>query len=280
MNGGWIGRMLGRPATSALLIAAMAAGAMPGAAAAQSVQTQPVIAANRLAVPPMGRLQARKRLMDSSLPKAPAAAPSAAGASGRNPGPGAFRWFWAEVSAARSAANPQRWTQVITAVERARATGKPVFGSPASARRIVDAYGALLEREARRLDLSLPLLIAVVEVESGGNSAARSPKGAGGLMQLMPETAARFGVADAYAPAQNIRGGAAYLNWLLDRFSNDAVLALAGYNAGEGAVDKHAGVPPFTETRDYIAKVAGAYAAARALCATPPANVRDTCRLK
>src|SRR5690606_34054295 len=102
------------------------------------------------------------------------------------------------------------------------AKGRPVFGSHATARRIAEAYGPHLTREAKRLNISLPLLIAVIAVESGGNPGARSPKGAGGLMQLMPGTAARFGVSDAYAPSQNIRGGATYLDWLLRHFGGDA----------------------------------------------------------
>ena len=230
--------------------------------------------ASKLLVPPKGRLAARKRLMDPSLPS-----PAATG-GGRRYGPEAFKWFWNDISTARSAADAKRWAEVLTIIESARAKGKPVFGSRATARRILQTYGPYLEREAKRLNVSLPLLIAVIEVESGGNPGARSPKGAGGLMQLMPGTAARFGVSDAYAPSQNIRGGATYLNWLLNRFSGDAVLALAGYNAGEGAVDKHAGVPPYNETRDYVAKVAGAYAAARGLCAKPPRNARDACDLE
>ncbi|MCO5760847.1 MAG: transglycosylase SLT domain-containing protein [Chromatiaceae bacterium] len=104
-----------------------------------------------------------------------------------------------------------------------------------------------------RLDPSL--VLAVVEVESNFNPQARSPKDAQGLMQLIPATAERFGVADVWDPEQNLKGGMAYLRWLLDRFEGDLKLALAGYNAGEGAVEKHGGVPPFEETQAYVARI-------------------------
>ncbi|MEM7190952.1 MAG: lytic transglycosylase domain-containing protein [Pseudomonadota bacterium] len=192
----------------------------------------------------------------------------------------AFKWFWTEVSTARSAASPNRWAEVMQIIESGRKRGKAVFGSRATAARIMRDYGPFLEKEAKRRNISVALLVAVIAVESNGNSKARSPKGAGGLMQLMPPTARRFGVSDAYTPSQNIKGGAQYLDWLLKEFKGDAVLALAGYNAGEGAVWKHKGVPPYAETRDYVAKVAGAYAAARSLCKTTPVNARDVCDLK
>lgn len=230
------------------------------------------VATNVLA-PPKGRLVARKRLVDPSLPM-PAAR------DGRRSGGEAFTWFWTEVSALRADARAGRWSDVLAIVENARAKGRVIYGSRTAAQHILASYGPHLQREAARHNVSLPLLVAVIAVESGGNPQAQSPKGAGGLMQLMPATAARFGVADAYAPAQNIRGGARYLDWLLSTFRDDAVLALAGYNAGEGAVDQHAGVPPYGETRDYVAKVAGAWAAARTLCATPPRSARDVCDLK
>jgi hypothetical protein len=98
-----------------------------------------------------------------------------------------------------------------------------------------------------------------------------------GLMQLMPATAARFGVNDSMDAAQNIKGGVAYLGWLLDRFGNDPVLVLAGYNAGEGNVQRYEGVPPFAETMDYVPKVLAAWQVAKGLCQTPPDLITDGC---
>jgi soluble lytic murein transglycosylase-like protein len=98
-------------------------------------------------------------------------------------------------------------------------------------------------------------------------------------MQLMPDTAERFGVTDRLSPAENIKGGVAYLDWLMEEFGNDPVLALAGYNAGENAVKSHEGVPPFAETRDYVPKVLAAYEVARSLCKTPPVLITDACAL-
>jgi soluble lytic murein transglycosylase-like protein len=101
------------------------------------------------------------------------------------------------------------------------------------------------------------LVLAVIEAESNFNPTARSYKNAQGLMQLIPETAQRFGVEDVWDPEQNLRGGMAYLRWLLDYFNGDVSLALAGYNAGEKAVDRYKGIPPYVETRDYVSRVAG-----------------------
>ncbi len=93
-------------------------------------------------------------------------------------------------------------------------------------------------------------------MESGYNVYARSPKGALGLMQLMPATAERFGVRNPFNPIENVRAGVAYLRQLLDRYSNNEELALAAYNAGPGAVDRHGEtVPPYKETRDYVLRV-------------------------
>lgn len=114
---------------------------------------------------------------------------------------------------------------------------------------------------ARRHGVDPLLVKAVILAESGGREKVRSPKGAMGLMQLMPATARRFGVTDPDDPAQNIAGGTRYLRWLLDRFGGDVARALAGYNAGEGAVDRHGGIPPYQETRNYVRRVQVTHAA-------------------
>ena len=107
--------------------------------------------------------------------------------------------------------------------------------------------------------LDADLVLAVIKAESDFNPRALSPKNAHGLMQLIPSTAARFGVRDVTNPVQNLHGGMAYLRWLLAFFRGDLQLALAGYNAGERAVEKYLGIPPYRETRAYVRKVIRAY---------------------
>lgn len=99
------------------------------------------------------------------------------------------------------------------------------------------------------------LALAIIRVESNFNPKARSPKDAQGLMQLIPETSARFNVRNAYDPIQNLRGGLAYLRWLLAYFRGNVALVAAGYNAGEKAVDRYRGVPPYNETRSYVKRI-------------------------
>lgn len=120
-------------------------------------------------------------------------------------------------------------------------------------------FDQIISNAANRHGVSVGLVKAIMHTESGFNPNARSPVGAQGLMQLMPATARRFNVSNAYDPYQNIEGGVRYLSWLIKRFNGNLTLALAGYNAGEGNVDKYGGVPPFRETRDYVQRVLTRY---------------------
>lgn len=122
-----------------------------------------------------------------------------------------------------------------------------------------NAFDQLIRQAAQQHGISEGLIKAVMHTESGFNINARSPVGAQGLMQLMPATARRFKVSNAYDPQQNILGGAKYLSWLLKRFNGNTQLAVAAYNAGEGNVDKYGGVPPFRETQDYVRRVTSRY---------------------
>ena len=119
-------------------------------------------------------------------------------------------------------------------------------------------YAPIIKSAAARHGVPLELICGVILHESGGNHRAVSPAGAKGLMQLMPQTARRFGVSNSFDPAQNIEGGTKYLRWLLDHFKGNVELTLAGYNAGEQSVAKHGmRVPPFSETQKYVPSVLG-----------------------
>ena len=135
--------------------------------------------------------------------------------------------------------------------------------------RQAEVFEELVQEHSQRQSLRPELVRAVIQVESGFDPRATSPKGAMGLMQLMPDTARSLGVINAYDPEENIRGGTVYLRQLLNTFGSEQ-LALAAYNAGPGAVDRYHGVPPYRETKDYVRKV-GSKAGAPA--AAPPRTV-------
>ena len=128
--------------------------------------------------------------------------------------------------------------------------------SARSSKRVIHSpYDSTIKAIALRYGMDDKLIKAIVKVESAFKPTAVSPKGAQGLMQLMPGTAARYGVADSFDPIQNLLGGVKYLKDLLSMFNNNITLALAAYNAGENAVQKYNGIPPYKETRQYVQKV-------------------------
>lgn len=122
-----------------------------------------------------------------------------------------------------------------------------------------NAYDSYIRASAERHGVDPGLMKAMMHTESAFNPNARSPVGAQGLMQLMPATARRFKVSNPWNPADNIEGSAKYIAWLMRRFNNNVEHAVAGYNAGEGNVDKYGGIPPFKETRNYVKSVMSRY---------------------
>lgn len=187
-----------------------------------------------------------------------------------------YDWFWNVVPSARSTP-ADRFPLALATLS------KGPSGSSVKAPRLQDlqeiaaTYGKQILAATIGTEVSPALALAVIAVESSGRPDALSTAGAQGLMQLIPATAERFGVSDANDPAQNIKGGVAYLNWLLKEFNRDPLMVIAAYNAGEGAVRANDGVPPYAETRDYVPKVLAAWQVAQGLCLSPPELVTDPC---
>lgn len=221
----------------------------------------------------------KKKLITIQIePKAQA--PQAAAPSkiaGATPAPSKVDWFWQAVSPSIDASGPGRFTQAVASLGEAP-KGETIKAPRLETMQSIAAqHGTTILIETLNKKISPAFVLALISVESGGRVAAESNKGAQGLMQLIPDTAARFGVTDSTDPAQNIKGGVAYLEWLMNEFKGDPILALAGYNAGEGAVKKHKGVPPYAETRNYVPKVLAAWKVARGMCLSPPELVSDGC---
>lgn len=139
----------------------------------------------------------------------------------------------------------------------------------------LDRHARVFRAVAKKTGVEDAWLRAIAHVESGFDEKAVSPKGAQGVMQLMPDVAAELGVTDPFAPAQSIEAGARHFRALLKRYRNDPALALAAYNAGPGAVARYNGVPPYEETRDYLDKVQALYQAYHAALSPPPLRPAD-----
>lgn len=258
-------------------------------AMADSHRLQDDFTFRRVGVPQAGatnRITVQVAPSAPSAPSGPAAAGSVAATpaapgepaiAGLAPAPNGVEWYWEAISPSLDDAA----TFSLEAAVQALRNAPEGQGVPAprlqGMTELADRYGVEILTATIGTDVSPALVLAVISVESAGRSDAISTAGAQGLMQLMPPTAERFGVTDAMDPSDNIRGGTAYLDWLLDEFDNKVIYALAGYNAGEGAVRNNNGIPPYAETRAYVPKVLAAWEVARGLCITPPELVTDGC---
>lgn len=187
---------------------------------------------------------------------------------------GSYGWFWEQISPDLVATGPGRLDEALVVLAGDNGVATPRLQLMQD---IAEAQGTSILMASIGTDVSPALILAVIAVESAGQADAVSSSGAQGLMQLMPDTAARFDVDDVLTAQQNIQGGVKYLNWLMEKFERDPILVLAGYNAGEGAVAEHQGVPPFAETRDYVPLVLAAFQVAKGLCLTPPQLISDGC---
>lgn len=146
------------------------------------------------------------------------------------------------------------------AIREARRERRQWRGTEAACRASAPPWiRGLVESMAPQYGLDTALVLAVIAIESNYQVKAVSPKNAQGLMQLIPATARRFGVSDPFDPAENVRGGLKYLRWLMDYFGGNLAFALAGYNAGEKAVDRYRGIPPYAETQHYVRAVQRQY---------------------
>lgn len=210
---------------------------------------------------------------ETPKPKADAGAPQTTAAAAPA-SPGRYTWFWDAISPEMAQSGPGRLEKAMLALQAQGGVAAPRMQD---LQNIAVENGIPILQSTVGTQVSPALVLAVIAVESAGRPDAVSVAGAQGLMQLMPATASRFGVTDALLPEQNIAGGVRYLNWLMEEFDGDPILVLAGYNAGEGSVRKHDGVPPYKETRDYVPKVLSAFQVARGLCKTPPELISDGC---
>lgn len=221
-----------------------------------------------------------RRLASGPLPPAEHPIPHGGAAPGLEPAgppqPSAFDWYWEKVSPALGARDG-RFSAALAALNQGP-EGTQVTGPRLQRLQDIAAvHGGEILKATIGTEVSPALVLAVIGIESGGRVDAVSSAGAVGLMQLIPATADRFGVADSANPVDNIKGGVAYLDWLMREFDRDPVMVIAAYNAGENAVKSNGGVPPYAETRAYVPKVLAAWSVARGLCVTPPELVTDGC---
>ena len=252
-------------------------------AMAEVLRLQPDFSARRVTVPAPGAASRITVQIDPNAPRrgpiyaTPEEAPPAKDGETLPVPVSGMEWFWAGVSPSLFDSGPGRLELAINQINNPPNGERVPAPRLQSLQDIAAAHGISILKETVGTKVSPALVLAVIAVESAGRFDAVSSAGAQGLMQLMPATATRFGVTDSMDAAENIKGGVAYLDWLLEKFGNDPILVLAGYNAGEGNVARHDGVPPFAETRAYVPKVLAAWQVAKGLCMTPPELITDGC---
>lgn len=225
--------------------------------------------------------QARALAALPKFPADPVRQHEGAATDGDKPEPAvsAYGWYWDTVPTAIDAVDG-RFPLALATLSHGPGGKSVIAPRLQHMQEIAETYGTEILTATIGTSVSPALVLAVIGIESAGRPDAVSSAGAEGLMQLIPATAERFGVTDSADATQNIKGGVAYLDWLMKRFNNDALMVLAAYNAGEGAVEANSGIPPFAETRDYVPKVLAAWQVAQGLCLSPPELVSDPCVFK
>ncbi|WP_299473515.1 lytic transglycosylase domain-containing protein [Cypionkella sp.] len=235
-----------------------------------TVQIDPAEQARLLAALPVVKERAPDPAPNPTAPLAPTM-PTPASAQ--------YGWFWDAVPMQRD--QPAgRFPLALAMLSQGPGGAQVAAPRMQHMQEIAASYGTEILKATIGTDVSPALVLAVIGIESAGRKDAVSSAGAQGLMQLIPDTAKRFGVSDSTDPVQNIKGGVAYLDWLMKRFDHDPLMVIAAYNAGEGAIDANSGVPPYAETRDYVPKVLAAWQVAQGLCLSPPELVTDPCVFK
>lgn len=245
----------------------------PGSRPRITVQIDPVEQARRLAVVKKPEPKPEEPSVSAESPPAPAVLDPVV------PPTSNYAWFWETVPAGRDAVD-NRFPLALATLSQGPGGSSVAAPRLQHLQDIASKYGTDILKATLGTNVSPALVLAVIGIESAGRRDAVSSAGAVGLMQLIPATAARFGVTDSTDPVQNIKGGVAYLDWLMKQFNADPLLVLAAYNAGEGAVQANSGVPPYAETRDYVPKVLAAWQVAQGLCLSPPELVSDPCVFK
>jgi hypothetical protein len=227
----------------------------------------------RLVKPP---LKGTKKLITIQL-QSPNTSPKVAITSVPGDGIDLTEWFWRDVSPDLAAAGPGRF-KVAAAQLLKKPPGYDMnMPSLERLRQISQSFGTDILLATIGKKISPALVLAMIGVQSLGHAEVATNKGTVGLMQITPQTAARFGVSNPFDPAENIRAGVFYLASLLEIYNGDPILALAAFNAGEGGLKASDGVPPVAETRAYVPRIIAAFQMARALCLTPPELFSDGC---